>query len=450
VHLGTEEDRAVAQWIPRERTDGGVSIQIKWRMDGRWQSETFTDPRAAAEFRLAVEQAGHRWPDGWIKRHGWVAQVVPAVVPAVGTADPASPADEGPTFADVALGEQGFFARQERRARLKKIKPKTVHDYRRDFEQHLAEHFGPVAFADIDADDIADWIDTQIEAGLAAKTIRNLHGLLSSIMKHGVLRLKLRPENPCQASELPDVKTATSQVRQLRFFQPEEWGVFRSCLAPDVHLLLDLDLATGLRWGELAALQVGDISFTTAIDPASGGGHQLRANVHVVRAWSRRSPDDPAPIRWDEGEDRQWVLGPPKSKRPRWVVVSGEVAERLHAVVRGRAPSEYAFTTREGRPWRYQNFYHRRWKPARDKAQQVGLTKRITPHMLRHTTVVWSLAEGVAIEKVSEMIGHASLQVTYDIYGGLLSLTDPAMATAMARAMVAATPQQPAAAMAAV
>jgi hypothetical protein len=55
-----------------------VSIQIKWRMDGRWQSETFTDPRAAAEFRLAVEQAGHRWPDGWIKRHGWAAQVVPA------------------------------------------------------------------------------------------------------------------------------------------------------------------------------------------------------------------------------------------------------------------------------------------------------------------------------------------------------------------------------------
>jgi hypothetical protein len=30
----------MAQWVRRPRTDGGESIQIKWRMDGRYQSET--------------------------------------------------------------------------------------------------------------------------------------------------------------------------------------------------------------------------------------------------------------------------------------------------------------------------------------------------------------------------------------------------------------------------
>ena len=55
--------------------------------------------------------------------------------------------------------------------------------------------------------------------------------------------------------------------------------------------------------------------------------------------------------------------------------------------------------------------------------------------MLRHTTVVWSLAEGVPIEKVSEMIGHASLQITYDVYGGLINSHDPVMAEAMSREM---------------
>jgi hypothetical protein len=39
----------MAQWVSRQRADGGKSVQIKWRMDGRWQSETFTSPRLAAE-----------------------------------------------------------------------------------------------------------------------------------------------------------------------------------------------------------------------------------------------------------------------------------------------------------------------------------------------------------------------------------------------------------------
>lgn len=60
----------MAQWVNRARTDGGQSIQIKWRMQGRWQCETFTDARAAAEFRAAVEAGGHRWPPGWVKGQG--------------------------------------------------------------------------------------------------------------------------------------------------------------------------------------------------------------------------------------------------------------------------------------------------------------------------------------------------------------------------------------------
>lgn len=56
--------------------------------------------------------------------------------------------------------------------------------------------------------------------------------------------------------------------------------------------------------------------------------------------------------------------------------------------------------------------------------------------MLRYTCVVWALAEGVPIQVVSEMIGHTSLQMTYDVYGGLINLHDPVMAQAMARALL--------------
>lgn len=73
--------------------------------------------------------------------------------------------------------------------------------------------------------------------GCGAQVGAHRHGLLSSIMKHGQTRLRLRPDNPCALSELSELDTATSQARQVRFFQHGEWALFRSCLNPDMTLL---------------------------------------------------------------------------------------------------------------------------------------------------------------------------------------------------------------------
>ena len=281
----------MAQWVTRPRADQGVSVQIKWRMDGRWQSETFTDARLAAEFRNAVEAAGHRWPQGWIKGEGW---------------KPREPEPEIVTFAEVATGEKGYFALQARRCKLGKLKPRTLHADRRTYALHFEEDFGPVDFLTIDTDDVADWIDTQLEAGLAPKTVRNNHAILSSIMKHGALRMKLRADNPCTVSDLPELTNGTAEVRQIRFFQPEEWSLFRSGLKPDFLLPMDLDLATGMRWGELSALRVADITFQTT-------GELLQANIHLVRAWSRRAPDDESPIRFDQVRTRRGCSDRPRA-----------------------------------------------------------------------------------------------------------------------------------------
>jgi integrase len=287
----------MAQWVERVRADGGLSVQIKWRLDGRWQSETFTNLRLAAEFRTAVEVAGHEWPQDWVRGEGWVAPTPPPV---------------RVTFAEVAMSEGGYFEQQARRVKRGKLKPYTLHRDRRTYALHFEELFGHVPFEEVGCDEIGDWVDDQVEAGSAAKTIRNRHGLLSSVMKHGRIRMSLRVDNPCELTELPDLDTATCEARQIRFFQQSEWALLRACLAPDIQLALDVDLATGLRWGELSALRAGDVTF-------SGEGGRRQATLHIVRAWSRRAPDDPAAVRSAEAETPTWVLGPPKSKRPRWV-----------------------------------------------------------------------------------------------------------------------------------
>ena len=60
----------------RKRTDGTTGYTVNWRLggtrDGAQQSETFDTRPAANQFRLDVEAAGHRWPDGWVKGVGYL------------------------------------------------------------------------------------------------------------------------------------------------------------------------------------------------------------------------------------------------------------------------------------------------------------------------------------------------------------------------------------------
>ena len=100
-------------------------------------------------------------------------------------------------------------------------------------------------------------------------------------------------------------------------------------------------------------MRVGDLTVN--------GGDEIVA--HIVRAWSGRSPADPDPIDRAAGEAKVWKLGPPKNKRSRYVVVSGEVARRLGDHITGRGADEYVFTRRR-QPWRYDGFHEDRWKPA--------------------------------------------------------------------------------------
>jgi integrase len=396
--------------LARVRADGGTTYQVKWRLGGSrtgaWASESFTDDRKALRFCLDVEDAGMEWPEGWVKGVGRVDDE-PEPEPAV-------------TFNDVVAA---YWRVQERRMKRGHIKPYTLQRDKRTVELHM-ENLAGRDFTTITTDDINDWVDAQLDAGAAAKSIRNRHGLLSPVMDHGAYQMHLRADNPCRFTDLPAVSAKSR--RQVRFFQHDEWALMRACLKPDVHLLVETLLASGLRWGEVTALRVGDVQVK--------GDDELV--LHVQRAWSQRAKDDPAIIDTAAGETKAWVLGPPKADSRRFVPITGQVARDVAASVNGRPHDEYVFHGRSGTPWRYPDFHENRWAGAASDAKARGLMKTPTIHMLRHTFVVWSLDAGVPIERISMLLGHSSIQITHDIYGGLVNLHDPSAARAMARQML--------------
>jgi len=63
----------------------------------------------------------------------------------------------------------------------------------------------------------------------------------------------------------------------------------------------------------------------------------------------------------------------------------------------------------------YNNFMSRIFKPALDRAGLVD----VSFHTLRHTTASLLISEGTPITTVSGILGHASTQMTLDVYGHL-------------------------------
>ncbi len=177
----------------RTRADGGTAHTVTWRLGGArggaQQSETFVTAQAAAEFRRDVEAAGHRWPPGWVRGHGYL-RPAPAVVAV-------------PPPARHRLAEFGQEFVRTRTA----IGPDT----RTLYTAHLGRldrWFAPIVggpphVEDLTRDHVRLLVNARERTGAAPKTIRNYHGLLFSVMEYAIER-ELRKDNPCRGTRLPD------------------------------------------------------------------------------------------------------------------------------------------------------------------------------------------------------------------------------------------------------
>ncbi|ACV79113.1 tyrosine-type recombinase/integrase [Nakamurella multipartita] len=259
---------------------------------------------------------------------------------------------------------------------------------------------------------------------LSPKTIRNLHGLLSASMEWAVQR-GLRADNPCRGVSLPRVEEVGDEMCLLTH---EEFDLLHDAMTPRYQLLLRTMVGTGLRWGEITALQVMDVQQSSEM-----------VALRVNKAWKR------------DGEHQHYV-GSTKTSRSRRTVSVGETLGRdLLTLAEGRAPDELLFVNARGSQIRHNTFWETNWIAAVQAAQNPlepkanaartgranatgrrvagnkggrGNVKKLTKtpriHDLRHTHASWMIAAGIDLMVLQRRLGHESVTTTIDRYSHLM------------------------------
>jgi len=262
------------------------------------------------------------------------------------------------------------------------LKPKTRHQYQFLMRQHIMPTWRTVPLAKITFEGLTHWISRLSLGGLGPSAIRQSVFVMSAALDHAVRSGRIR-SNPARGLGLPRPKRRDyvylthGQVLTLA----SEAGRWR--------LLILLLAYTGLRWGEATALRVCDIDFD-------------RRRVDVSRAFS------------DVGG--RVVLGTPKSHQSRTVPVPRFIAIELAGAVDGQRPDDLIFTMPGGSVMRMSNWRRATFVPARARA---GLSDRFRVHDLRHTAASLMIQAGYPPKMLQEIMGHASITTTLDLYGHL-------------------------------
>lgn len=287
--------------------------------------------------------------------------------------------------------------------------PASIRENEKIWERHIAPTFAAIPVETITRQMIEKWVaklrktetyssksrgEKALAAGLphtpdylSVKTIKNIHGLLSSILKYQV-QMRTIPANPAFAIRLP----RAARKRYPTFLTANEFAAIYDATPADWRPLLALLAGTGMRWSEATALKGSDFDLDARI-----------AIVRVERAWKMANG--------------KRVLGAPKTESGvRTISLSRSTIDQIREVVEAAKGDSFVFKGTCGGVLKNEWFSRRVWKPALVKA---GIEHIPTLHDLRHSHASWLIAAGVPLTVIQRRLGHSSIKVTSDTYGHL-------------------------------
>lgn len=249
--------------------------------------------------------------------------------------------------------------------------------------------------------DLQDWVEELAKQNCGAATIEKAHTMMFAVMQTAVDD-KLISGNPAIGVKLPPaIKRAhpylsAAEVTELVSHMDERYRLLVSFLA-----------WTGVRFGEAAALRVGDLNL-------DGASMVISRSVTEVRG--------------------HLIEGPTKSGESRVVPIQPQLVPALRTQIRGLPTNSLVFQAAQGGQLRANTWRNRYLYPGLERATKARAEAnrraygsaqagkpfpQITPHDLRHTAASLAVQAQANVLGIQRMLGHESASMTLNVYADL-------------------------------
>ena len=274
--------------------------------------------------------------------------------------------------------------------KMGKIRPTSYARYQFCLQLLCKDEIAHMDIREIRLEHVQEYVN-RLEAELSASTIKKQKLMLSQVLEHAMLTEVIQ-RNPVQGVQMPPMTHNTKvvfpyekeeQEKLVSAFTEQKGNKLRFRYGWGAVLILE----TGLRAGEALALEWNDIDEEK---------RTLRVNKNMVRV---------------DGKNVVQRATKTESGKRNIPLNSKAMEAILHLKMQQVRGCAYVFATQTG-----EHVGYRHLLTTMEHACEAAGVEHRGLHALRHSFASNLYARGVEVKVISKLLGHASVEITYNRY----------------------------------